>query len=122
MGKKICLLSLIVIVFVGVWLRGKCKPLHQQNIKAIVTSVINSSDTGSSSLSFCHITDGSAKNQSAQSSVSECPEQGTQALLLPLFYLLFINERVCMTERKNPQNYGLIKKEESTALRPNALG
>lgn len=122
MGKKICLLNLIVIVFVGVWLRGKCKPLHQQNIKAIVTSVINSSDTGSSSLSFCYITDDSAKIQSTQSSVSECPEQGMQALLLPLFYLLFINERVCMTERKNPQNYGLIKKEESTALRPNALG
>lgn len=121
--KKICLLSLILIVFAGVWLRGKCKPLYQQNIKAIAASVINSSDTGSSSLSFCHITGDSSKIQSAQSSVSECPEQGTKALLLLLLYFLFINEHVCMTERKKtPQKYGLIMKEESTALRTNALG
>lgn len=101
-------------------MRGKCKPLYQQ--KAIATRVINSSDTSSSSLSFCHFTGDSAKIQSALGSVSECPEQGMEALLLSLLYLLLINECVCMTERKNPQKYGLIMKEESTALRPNALG
>lgn len=122
MVKKICLLSLIIIVFVGVWLRGKCKPLYQQNIKAIAACVIASSDTDSSSLSFCHITGDSAKIQSAQGSVSECPEQGMKALLLSLLYLLFINECICVRERKNPRKYCLITKEESTALRPNAPG
>lgn len=84
-------------------------------MKAIAASVINSSDTGSSSLSFCHITDDSSKIQSAQGCVSECPEQGMKALLLSPLYLLFINERLHDRKKKTSQKYGLIMKEESTS-------
>lgn len=60
-GETISILSLIVIVFVSVWLRVKCTPLYQQNMKAIVASVINSSDSGCPTPSFCHVPDYSAK-------------------------------------------------------------